>query len=96
MKNETTTIEDATLITDYAGHVTNDNLLAIVTDEGVAGFQVKGQVCLVLEGELIDARQGPNRTWTAVTFDERHAEAVRKYNESADRNDAWYYSRIAI
>ena len=39
MKNETTTIEDATLITDYAGHVTNDKLLAIVTDEGVAELQ---------------------------------------------------------
>ena len=86
----------ATLITDYAGHVTRDNLLPIVTDEGTAGFQIEGQVCLVIDGELIDARQGPNRAWTAVAFDERHAEAVCHYNQSPARHDAWMQSSIAL
>lgn len=86
----------ATLITDFAGHVTRDTLLPILTEDGVAGFQVDEQVCLVLDGELLDARQGPNRSWTAVTFDARHAEAAARYNENPARQDGWTQSWIAL
>jgi len=86
----------ATLITDYAGHVTRDSLLPIITDEGAAGFQVQGQVCLIIDGELIDARQGPNRTWTAVAFGERHIEAARLYNQSPARRDAWVQCKVEV
>ena len=86
----------ATLITDFCGHVTRDALLPIVTDDGEVGFQIAGQVCLVLDGELLDARQGPNRSWTAVAFDARHAEAAARYNVSPARNNASSQSWIAL
>ena len=86
----------ATLITDFSGHVTKDRLLPIVTDDNQAGFQVANQVCLVLDGELLDARQGPNRTWTAVAFGERHAEAARQYNQNPAQQGAWVQSSIAL
>lgn len=86
----------ATLITDLAGHVTQDSLLPIVTDDGEVGFQIAGQVCLVLDGELIDARQGPNRSWTAVAFDARHAEAAARYNVSPAASQGWDKSWIEI
>ena len=86
----------ATLINDFSGHVTRDTLLPILTEDGAAGFQVDEQVCLVLDGELLDARQGPNRTWTAVDFDQRHAEAARRYNENPARQDGWVQSWIVL
>ena len=86
----------ATLITDYSGHVTKDRLLPIVTDDNQAGFQVANQVCLVLDGELLDARQGPNRTWVVVAFDARHAEAAARYNVSPAQQGAWVQSSIAL
>ena len=86
----------ATLITDYSGHVTKDRLLPIVTDDNQAGFQVANQVCLVLDGELLDARQGPNRSWTVVAFDARHAEAAARYNVSPAQQGAWVQSSIAL